>query len=110
MRKSLAMIMTAVCLTIFVGNMTSYAAIGDQYCGKCRAELIQYGEHAANWTVPHKVSKTYSDGTTTTTKTDICNAGYSVDRTYYVCPNGHGISWYEDNTTVIHPSPICPEH
>lgn len=107
MKKSLAILMTVVCLMFFFEDMTLHAAVGDNYCGKCGAKLVEHGENIAHWPIYHEVSIHYSDGTT---KTETCYAGYSLDRTYHSCPNGHDVTWYEDKSSELHPNPICPNY
>lgn len=96
MKKGLATLMTVVCLTFFAGNIISQAAVNADpgYCGKCKATMIQHGEHVRTYIENHTV--------TVGGKEETCKITYSVDRTYYTCPNGHGTFIVENSTPIHH--------
>lgn len=93
MKKCLAALVAVLCLTFFAGNMVSQAA-PTGHCGTCNAVSIQHGEHLTNYTEAHTVTVKGEQVT--------CYKTFSLDRTYYTCPNGHGTTYVDIPTLLSH--------
>ena len=103
MKKKNALFMAVMCLVIWGGGISAFAA-GQAKCDTCDAVLVMSKEHLDHWTELNIF--TNKEG-----KSITCYETHSIDRTVLYCPKGHGIYMTsEPQETISHSVAQCPDN